>query len=401
MQPTRTPGFLRLRERLAEIQAALEELRLDGWLLYDFHARNAVAGRLLGLGELTRRYFVLLPARGEPCALVHGIEEGPWESWPWPRRRYVGWRELEEGLRALVDGKRVAMEFSPGDAVPTLDLTPAGVVELVRAAGADVVASGDLVTRFYARWTAEGLASHRRAARVLQATAEAAFARLGAAARSGVVVTEGELRSWVLDRLAAAGCGVAADCIVAGGPNAANPHYEPGPRGAPLRPGQLVLLDLWGKEAEDAIMADQTWMAYLGGALPPRIAEVWAAVRDARDAAVDFLRRRWAEGRPVQGFEVDDVARDVIAGRGYGAAFIHRTGHSIDEATHGMGPNIDNLETRELRYLVPGIGFSIEPGIYLPGELGVRSEINVYLGDDGPELSPPTPQQDVFCLLAE
>jgi len=170
-------GFSGVAARLEEIQAALREQGLDGWLLYDLHARNAVADRLLGLGDLTRRYFVLLPAEGEPHAVTHRIEQGPWADWPWTRQEYSAWRELDAALSRLLSGKRIAMEVSPRDAVPAVDVVPAGVLELVRAAGAEVVSSGDLISRFYSRWTAEGLASHRRAAGVLAAVAAEAWAR--------------------------------------------------------------------------------------------------------------------------------------------------------------------------------------------------------------------------------
>lgn len=393
--------FERLRAQLGEIQTALRELELDGWLLYDLRGRNPVAARVVGHGAMTRRYFVLVPAEGEPQAVVHGIEEGPWVGWPWGRVRYVGWRELEEELRTVLRGaRRVAMEVTPGDAVPILDLVPAGVVELVRSVGVEVVSSADLVTRFYSRWTEAGLASHRRAAAALAEVARAAFSYLANAVEAGAEITEGDLRRWVVERLAARGCGVGADAIVAIGPNAADPHYDPGERGSVIRRGDLVLLDLWAKEAEDAIYADQTWMGYLGSRVPERVAELWEVVREARDTAVELLGERWRRGEPVYGYEVDDAVRAVIAGRGYGAAFIHRTGHSIDQATHGMGPNLDNLETRELRRLIPGIGFSVEPGIYLPGEVGLRTEINVYMGESGPEVTTPAPQVEIFALLS-
>jgi Xaa-Pro dipeptidase len=393
-------GFRALAARLEEIQAALREQGLDGWLLYDLHARNAVAGRLLGLGDLTRRYFVFLPAEGEPQAVTHRIEQHPWADWPWRRVAYSGWRELDAALAAVVRGKRVAMEISERDAVPAMDIVPAGVLELVRSAGAEVVSSGDLVSRFYSRWSAEALVSHRRTAEALASVAADAFARAAAALRAGETLYEGELRRWVLEQLAARGFGVGADAIVAVGENAANPHYETGERGAPLERDRVLLLDLWSKERDDLVYADQTWMAYLGESVPDRIVTLWEAVRDARDAAVTFLRERWAAGQPVQGREVDDVARGVIAARGYGDAFVHRTGHSIDQATHGMGPNIDNLETSETRVLIPGVGFSIEPGIYLPGDVGLRSEINVYMGEEGPEVTPREPQVTIPALLA-
>lgn len=393
-------SFARLREQLDEIQETLRAQGLDAWVLYDLHARNLVTSELLGLGDLTRRYFVVVPAEGEPTAVMHGIEEAPWTEWPWARRVYVGWRPLESTLRELLGGmRRVAMEISPGDAVPALDLVPYGVVDLVRAAGPDVVSSGELVTRFYSRWTAEGLASHRRTAETLAGVARDAFAHLATAIEADEEITEGELRVWVLQTMADRGAGVGADSIVANGVNAADPHYHPVGGGEVLRRGDLVLLDLWGKEADHLIYADQTWMAYLGESVPERAVEVWSVVRDARDAAVDFLRRRWDAGEQVLGHEVDDVTRELITDRGFGEAFIHRTGHSIDRSTHGMGPNIDNLETHEVRALVPGIGFSIEPGIYLPGEIGVRSEIDVYMGEAGPEITPETIQTDVFALL--
>lgn len=396
-----TTEFTRLREGLPEIQSALVELGLGGWLLFDLHARNPVAAGLLGLGDLTRRYFVLVPAEGDPVAVTHGIEQAPWEAWPWERGVYVGWKALDDTLAPLVDGKKLAMEYSPRNAVPANDMVPAGIVELVRDLGATVVSSGELVSRFYSRWSAEGLASHRRASATLAEVARAAFERLGRAVAEGREMREGELRGWVLDELARRDCGAGADCIVANGPNAANPHYEPPlGGGAVFRKGDVVLLDLWAKESEDSIYADQTWMGFLGAEVPERVAELFAVIRDARDAGVRFVEERWRAGEPVAGGEVDDVVRDVVRERGYADAFIHRTGHSIDTATHGMGPNIDNLETHEVRRLIPGVGFSIEPGIYLAGDVGLRTEIDVYIGENGPEVTTPEPQRAVTAILA-
>ncbi len=396
------PGFERLREQLPEIQQALRDAGLGGWLLYDLHARNPVARALVGQGDLTRRYFVLLPADGEPTAVIHGIEEAPWERWPWPRRRYVGWKELAAALEELLGPlDRVAMEAVDRDAVPAIDYVPWGVVELIRAAGPDVVPSGELITRFYARWTAEQLESHRRAARALADTAREAFEHLADRVRSGADPHEGEMREWVIARLRERGVGTGADCIFAKGVNAANPHYGIEGRGAALGRGDVVLLDLWAKESEEMVYADQTWMAVLGPDVDDHVQRVWEAVRDARDAGVALLRERWDAGRTVQGYEVDDAVRGVISRRGFGEAFFHRTGHSIDRDTHGSGPNIDNLETHEVRTLIPGIGFSIEPGIYLAGDVGIRSEIDVYIDASGPEVTPPEPQREIFRLLAE
>lgn len=392
-------GFGRLRRQLPEIQEALVELGLDGWLLYDLRGRNLVSQGMLGLGTLTRRYFVWIPAKGEPTAIIHGIETGPWVDWPWARRQYVSWRSLDEALAEVLAGAgKVAMEVMPRDAVPVVDLVPVGVVELVRDAGPEVVTSGELITRFYSRWSPEGLESHLRATEVLAGVANDALEWLAAEVRGGGSPTEAGLRRKVLELLADRGCGAGADCHAANGVNAADPHYVAVGEGAVFQKGDVVLLDLWAKEADHLIYADQTWMAYLGDEVPERVQEVWEAVRDARDAAVAFLQERWREGRAVQGWEVDDVARNVIVERGFGDAFIHRTGHSIDVSTHGMGPNLDNLETHEVRQLIPGVGFSIEPGIYLPGELGVRSEINVYIGPDGPVVTPREIQAEMRVL---
>ncbi len=400
MQHGTVSDFSRLERLLPDIQHALGEHGLDGWLLYDLHARNTAAVTLLGLGDLSRRYFVLIPRSGRPVAVTHGIEEMPWANWRWDRHSYVAWPELDDVLRTLLKGRgRIAMEFSERDAVPAVDLVPAGVVELVRSTGVTVVSSGDLLTRFYARWSEEDVASHRRASKVLAAVADEVFDRIAARVAAGDSVTEGEAMAWVREELFARGCAAGADCIVAIGANAANPHYGPINGGARLEPGQVVLLDLWAKETDDSVYADQTWMAYLGEAVPDRAARLFAIIRDARDAAVAFLLRAWADGRSVTGGEVDDVARGLVTDRGYGAFFIHRTGHSIDRATHGMGPNIDNLETRELRRLVPGIGFSIEPGIYIPDDIGLRTEINVYIGKDGPEVTTPRLQSEMRTLL--
>jgi Xaa-Pro aminopeptidase len=381
--------FSRIQQQLPEIQQSLRQQGLDGWLLYDLRARNLIAGGLLGLGEMSRRWFVLLPATGTPLAITHGIEQGPWRQWPWLKTSYVSWRSLDDALRSALAGRgRIAMEISPRDAVPVGDVVPSGVIELVRAAGADVVTSGDLISRFYSRWSETQLAGHHVAAAALAEVAEETFSRLAADVAAGRNPTETEVRGRVVAALTARGCPIA-DCIAATSYNAANPHYEPVNGGATFRAGQVVLLDLWGKQSDDAVWADQTWMACLGAQVPERAATLFAIVLRARDAAVQFLQQSWQAGREVRGWEVDDVARAVINSAGYGDYFIHRTGHSIDVATHGMGPNIDNLETHETRVLLPGVGFSIEPGIYIPGEIGLRSEINVFMSPDGPLVTPP------------
>ncbi|HEX6694099.1 MAG TPA: Xaa-Pro peptidase family protein [Longimicrobiales bacterium] len=392
--------YARLKRDLPEIQAALAELGLDAWLLYDLHARNPVAANLIGMGDMSRRFFVVIPRTGDPVVLAHGIEEAPWAKWPWKKTVYVGWKPLEEKLNAALGGmKRVAMEYSDGDAVPAVDYIPAGVADLVRASGVQIVSSGDLVTRFYSRWNDEDLASHRRAAVILAQVANAQMLRLGRAINAGDSVTEVQFGQWVAEDARQHGLHEGVDCIPATGLNAADPHYAPIGNGATFVKGDVVLLDLWGKEQEAAIFADQTWMGYLGDTVPERIAQLFGVIRDARDAAVKHVTSEWGTGRPIPGGDLDDAARNVVKAAGYGEYFIHRTGHSIDREIHGMGPNIDNLETRETRLLIPRIGFSIEPGIYIPGDVGLRTEINVYIGENGPEVTTPSPQQTVLALL--
>ncbi len=392
--------LLHTQAGIARVQAALAERDLDGWLLFEFRGQNWISAALLGVGDTTRRAWVLIPRTGEPRALVHAIEGSAWRAWPFAVERYSGWREMEERLGLLVAGrKRLALEFSARSAVPTVDTIPAGALELVRALGVEPVSSADLVSTFHSVWSQEQLVDHRRAAEVVAEVGRAALREAADRIRRGSPTTEGALSRWILDRLRAGGVGVEADTHVAVGAGAADPHYSPVGEGAVIQEGQVLLVDLWGRTSTEAVHADQTWMGFLGGSLPDRVGEVWRAVRDARDAAVALLRARHRDQAPVRGFEVDDRARAVIAERGFGPWFVHRTGHSIDTRLHGSGPNLDNLETRDDRLLVPGVGFSVEPGVYLPGEFGVRSEINVHWGERGPEVTPREPQDEIPLLL--
>lgn len=386
---------------LPAIQAALAELRLDGWLLFDFHGLNPIAAGVLRLeGMLTRRIFALIPRDGVPVAISHNIEQAPWKHWPadWPRERYSSWRALEEQLAKLVKGKRVAMEYSPGDAVPYLDRVPAGVLEMVRDAGATVASSGELVSRFYAVWSAAHMASHQRAAAAIAQIARDAVTVAGKRARGGAPMAEHELQRWILERFGEKKLFADHGPIVAAGANAANPHYEPSaaqPR--PIRTGDILLIDLWAKEqTADGVYADQTWMASLGEP-SARARDVWNAVRDARDAAIALVQRKVAAGEDLRGADVDDAARAVITSRRFGEWFTHRTGHSIDSRDlHGSGPHIDNLETREDRLLIPGVAFSIEPGIYVPGDIGMRSEVNMFITADRAVVTPDAYQRELI-----
>ena len=388
-------------ESLAAIQSALKRAQLDGWLLYDFHGLNPVAVGMLELsGMTTRRFFVYIPSRGPPVAITHAIEQGPWTGWPstWTREKYSSWRALESLLGNLVKGKRVAMEYSPGDAVPYLDRIPAGVIEMVRSAGATVVSSAELVSSFYAVWTDVQRASHERAARAVSIIGQQAIRLAGSRADSASPLTEYALAHWIRERFEGGGLETDHGPIVAIGPNAANPHYEPvADSSATINRGDILLIDLWARE-KDGVFADQTWMGSLG-APSARDTTIWEAVRDARDAAISLLRDRISKQQAVRGGEVDDAARAVITKRGYGDNFIHRTGHSIDARDlHGSGPHIDNLETREDRELIPGVGFSIEPGIYLDGDVGMRSEVNGFIGVNEVLITPSDYQKELLVV---
>lgn len=388
-------------ETLPAVQAALAEAGVDGWLLYDCRGINPISQALMRAeGLASRRMVAWIPRKGTPVAITHAIEPGSWAHWPaaWERRVYASWKSLEAEIAALVRGKTAAMEYSAGDAVPVVDRVPAGVIEMVRAAGATVVTSANLVSRFFAVWTEAQLASHRRAAEIIARIAKDAFARAGASVKSGAPLAEHELMAWIQREFTANNLSTDHGPNVSATENAANPHYEPSPD-APrvLRAGDTVLIDLWAVEP-GGIYADQTWMASIG-APSPKVQQVWRVVRDARDAAIALIRERVAAGKPVRGAEADDAARGVIDRAGFGTAFTHRTGHSIDaRALHGSGPNLDNLETREERVLIPGVGFSIEPGVYLAGEFGIRTEVNAYMGEGELIITPNEIQRELIVV---
>jgi Xaa-Pro aminopeptidase len=290
------------------------------------------------------------------------------------------------------------MEVSPGAAVPTLDYVPAGLAEVLLRSGIEAASSGNLVSRFNAVWTEEQLADHLEAAEFLVTVAKAAFQMAADAIRAGKPTNEGALSAWINDQFDGHGLTANRACIVAVGRTASDPHYEPPGDGETINKSDLLLIDLWaGKPG--SVPADQTWMGMMDSAVDARTQEIWEAVRDARDAAVTFLKDRYAAGETIRGFEVDDVSRGVITERGYGEYFVHRTGHSIDTILHGSGPNLDNLETRDDRQLITGVGFSVEPGIYIPGDIGVRSEINVYWSPEGPVVTPSEVQREIFLLF--
>ncbi|HTS89775.1 MAG TPA: M24 family metallopeptidase [Gemmatimonadales bacterium] len=382
---------------VAQVQATLRDLGLDGWLLFDFRGINPIPTRLLGdIGFSSRRLFILIPREGEPAALVHKIELGPFKDGAFPGRvtGYARWEELHEALAEMVRGKSLAMEISPDDAVPYLDRVPFGVVELVRRLGGRVTGSAALVTRFASAWSAGELEGHVAAAEALASVAKEALA--WAVTQGGRGLTESQLQARVVEAIHQKGLVFDHPPIVGFGPNAANPHYEPVPgKDLSLERDQVVLVDLWGGPRLGTVFADQTWMGFSGSRVPAKVEQVWRVVREARDATIALVRRK-AGREPLHGYQGDDAAREVITKAGYGAFFVHRTGHSIDRDLHGSGPHLDDYETRDDREILPGAGFSVEPGIYLPGEFGVRSEVNMVWAPGGPMVTPKEPQVELI-----
>jgi len=386
------------------VQRALKEEKLDGWLLYDFQGSNPIASRLVGLagsGKMaTRRWYYLVPADGAPKGLVHAIERHNLDDLPGEKRVYAGRAQLSGGLHELLKGVgRIAMEYSPGNAIPYVSRVDAGTIESVRQCGATVVSSGDLAQRFEAIWSDEALATHLTAAEALYRIKDRAFDLIRQRMASGAAVTEIEVQNamvgWFRDE------GIVADTPpnVSAQENAGNPHYQATDDvHRAIRPNELVLLDLWGKLPKaGAVFADITWMGFTGATVPAEYAAAFAAVRDGRDAAVDLVESATREGRDLRGFEVDRACRTIVERAGFGAQFIHRTGHSLGENVHGNGVHMDDYETHDDRRLLAGTGFTIEPGIYTD-RYGVRTEINMFVGEREARVTGPR-QQDIVTLI--
>ncbi len=374
--------------RVAEIQEALRGVAgLDGWLFYDFRGSDPLAYRVLRVdpaSHVTRRWYYWVPSQGQPVKLIHRIEPHVLRDLPGDTEQYVSWAEQRAKLGGMLKGRRtVAMQYSPLNAVPYVSRVDAGTIDLIRSLGVEVVSSADLIQCFEAVWTDEQLASHRDAAEKLRRIVQEAFDHVGAAIRSARGLTEYDLQQFILGRIRAHGLITGSPPIAAVNQHSADPHYSPAAQGsATLARGDLILIDLWAKRPEpESVYADITWTAYGGPEAPDRHREIFEIVRRGRDAAVTFVRERVSRGDFPCGWEVDEVCRDVIRSAGYGDRFLHRTGHSIGEEVHGNGANIDNLETQDGRRLLPRTCFSIEPGIYLAGEFGIRSELDVYVSE--------------------
>ena len=391
---------------LSAVQAALRQFGLDGWLLYDFRGLNVLARRVVGLddkGMLSRRWFYFIPAQGEPRKLVHRIEPRALDHLPGTARSYLRWQELEAGVAALVSGsRRVAMEYVARNANPYISRVDAGTVELVKSFGVEPVPSGDLIQLFEACWDDEQWAMHLEAAKHTRSAYDVAWRFIAERVRRDGAVRETEVQKCILDHFARNGLVTDHGPICAVGPHSGDPHYEPGPQSdAPIREGDFVLIDLWAKlDKPRAVYSDLTWTGFVGKDVPAKYEEIFQIVARGRDAAINTVKSAYAAGRPLQGWEVDDAARNVITQAGYGEYFCHRTGHSIGQEVHGNGANMDNLETREERRVLPRTCFSVEPGIYLP-EFGVRSEVDVFVDAAGKvHVTGGEPQTAVVPVLA-
>jgi len=397
---------------IERIQQALKDADLDGWLFYSFRDSDPIAANILGLsGEghmATRRWFYLVPQTGEPIKLNHSIERSVLDRLPGRKLIYLPWQQLHQYLKdsllGLTDKRqpRVAMQYSPDNAIPYLSRVDGGTIELLRSFGVEIVSSADLVQIFESAWNDEQLAMHEEAARGLYASVKEAFAEIARRINDGVATTEYDIQQYILERFASRAMLSKDPPIVAVNGNSAMPHYEPTrEQHSPINKGDFVLIDLWAKlDRPNSVYADITWTSFVGEQVPEEVTQVFNVVRDARDAATEFVKSAFTEGRTIYGWQVDDACREVIQKAGYGDYFIHRTGHSIHTEVHGNGANIDNLETKDARVLIPRTCFSIEPGIYLEGRFGVRSEIDVYVSENEARVTGGEVQREVVAILA-
>jgi len=371
---------------VAAVQRSLAAERVDGWLLYDFHGSNPIAATLAGLtggGHMTtRRWYYLIPAAGEPRGVVHAIERHNLDALPGDKVVYAGRRQLEEALTGLLRGvSRVAMEYSPDCAIPYLSRVDAGTAEAIRRRGVEIVSSGDLVQRFEAAWSEAQLATHRDASAALHLIKDRAFDAVAAALRDRTPLTEHALQQRMVAWFAEEGLVSDSAPVVAIGANGGDPHYLPtAGQSRPIVPDEVLVLDLWGKQAgPGAVFADITWVGVTGRTVPAEPARAFRAVTEARDAAVALIEDAVRTGRDIRGWEVDRAARGVLEQAGYADHVLHRTGHSLGETVHGNGVHLDDYETHDDRRVLPGAGFTIEPGLYF-ATFGVRTEINMFRG---------------------
>jgi Xaa-Pro dipeptidase len=367
---------------LTEIQAALRDGGHECWLFYDHHHRDPIAYRVLGLPAgmlVTRRWFYVIPAHGEPVKLVHRIESHHLDSLPGNKLEYSAWQELWQNLEAMLKPyHRVTMQYSPNNQIPYISLVDAGMLELVRGFGKEIVSSANLVARFEATLTEAQIASHFKTGEAIDKITAAFFHEVGRRARNGGT-HEFEMQQWIMEAFAREGLETCDPPNVSVNAHSGDPHYEPSAaRSAPIKQGDFVLLDIWAKQKDpDAVYYDITWTGAIGTPSEKQ-REIFEIVRGARDTGIQKVKEAFDTGKTIHGWEVDKAVREFIDAKGWGKFFIHRTGHSITSDIHGNGANLDNLETKDDREILPNTCFSVEPGIYLP-DFGVRSEVNMMI----------------------
>jgi len=374
---------------IEKIQKALRDRNIDGWLFYDFQNRDHIAHRILGLDFsklASRRWYYFVPAKGDPVKLVSVVERARLDSLPGEKRMYLSWREQQQMLKEiLADVGKIAMQYSPENNIPYVSIVNAGTIEILRKFGKEIVSSADLVQEFESLIDENGYKMHVEAGEIIDKIRYKAFSLIEKRVKSKKGITEFEVAQFILKQFRTNDLEWHGIPIVGVNDHPADPHFEPSPENTyEIRKGDFLLIDLWAKKKHpDGIYYDITWCGFVGKEPPEEYKKVFDIVKNARNAAVGLVKERFENNQPVYGWEVDDAARNVIAKAGFGDKFIHRTGHSIGREVHGNGVNIDNLETRDTRRIVPGICFSIEPGIYIEGKMGVRSEVNVFVTPSG------------------
>lgn len=393
------------KDLILSLQSALKQEKFDGWLFYSFRGSDPIAENILGLDHArfaTRRWFYFVPASGAPQKIVHAIEPGVLDSLPGDKRIYLPWQQIQKNLGEVLGGlKRVAMQYSPMNSIPYISRVDAGTIELVRSCGAEVVSSADMVQTFEAVWSAEQLDSHLYAAKHMREIVDVAFREVGRRIRERVPVTELDIQDFIWQEFERRDLMAGHRPIVAINEHSADPHYSPdAEHSLIMKEGDFLLIDMWSKRRRPhAVYDDITWTGFIGASVPEKYQKIFDVVRDGRDAAIKTVEKRYLGSETLYGWQVDAAARQSIADAGYGEFFIHRTGHSIHEEVHGNGANIDSLETQDSRRLIPGTCFSIEPGVYLKGDFGVRSEIDMYLAGDKAIVTGLPIQESVIPIL--
>jgi Xaa-Pro aminopeptidase len=388
---------------LVGIQNALREAKVDGWLLCDFRNRDYLAYRVIGLNfekMSSRRWYYYIPAKGEPKKLVSAVEKLRLDTLPGKRMVYLSWQELHASLKKMLGPKKkIAMQYSPKNNVPYVSMVDGGTIELLKSLGYKIVSSADLVQKFVSRISEEGYATHKEAAAIMDRIRAEAFEEIRRAIRNNTGATEYDVQQFIMRRFTEEGLTTYDPPMVGVNDHPADPHFDCTRETArTFKAGDTVLIDMWAKKnVPTGIYYDITWVGFIGTTPPKKYVEIFNAVKAGRDAAIRFVQESFARGKTCYGWQVDDACRAVVKKAGYGKYFLHRTGHSITEETHGNGVNIDNLETKDERALLPGCCFSIEPGIYLEGEMAARTEINMFIRHDGiPEVTGEVQQELVL-----